>query len=107
MRIVHETFGRQTIDEFLYNTGPNSNKFSERYNCNNIEFYQPPKSELKEPTKEEKSLRDKMINEYPENFVEKLGLEDRIRVPPIKFEIDKRKAEQMRPTNHIKPYDVP
>ena len=26
---------------------------------------------------------------------------------PIKLEVDKRKAEQMRPTNHIKPYDVP
>ena len=48
-----------------------------------------------------------MINKYPESSVEKLGPGDRIKVPPIKLEVDKRKAKQMRPTNHIKPYDVP
>ena len=26
---------------------------------------------------------------------------------PLKLEVDKRKAEQMRPATHIKPYDVP
>ena len=80
----------------FYN-GPNSNKYSERYDCNNIESYQPPKSELKEPTKEEKSLWEKMINKCSENFVERLGPEDGIKVPPIKLKIEKRKAEQMRP----------
>ena len=44
-----------------------------------------------------------MINK----FVDKLGPEDRIRVPPIKLEVDRRRAEQIRPTNHIKPYNVP
>ena len=61
LRIIHETFGGQTIDEFLYNNGSNSNKYSERYNCNNIDYYQPPKSELKEPTKEEIPLIRKAI----------------------------------------------
>ena len=28
-------------------------------------------------------------------------------MPPIKLEVDKLKAEQTRPTNHIRPYDVP
>ena len=45
-----------------------------------------------------------MINKYPESFVKKLGPGYRIKVPPIKLKVEKRKAEQMRPTNHIKPY---
>ena len=40
---------------------------------------------------------EKIIDRYPENFVEKLGPEDWIKVPPIKLEIDKRKAEKMCP----------
>ena len=48
-----------------------------------------------------------MINKYPESFVKKLGPGDRIKVPPIKLKVEKRKAEQMHPTNHIKPYIVP
>ena len=75
--------------------------------CNDIQYYQPTKSELKEPTKEEKELRDMLVGKYSETFVDKLGPEDRISVPPIKLEVDKRKTEQMRPTNHIKPFDVP
>ena len=50
---------------------------------------------------------NKSIGKYYETFVEKLGPEDRIKVSPIKLEVDKRKAEQIRPANHIKPYDVP
>ena len=48
-----------------------------------------------------------MINKYPDPFVEKLGPEYRMSVRLIKLEIDKRKAEQMSPTNHIKPFNVP
>ena len=48
-----------------------------------------------------------MINKYPEIFVEKLGPNGRVNCKPIKLEVDKRKAEQMRPTNYIKPYDGP
>ena len=94
LKIVHETLGLQTIDEFLYNTGTIGNRYLERYNCNNIQFYQPTKIYLKEPTKEEKDLRDKLIGKNSETFVEKLGPEDRIRVPPIKLKVDQRTAEQ-------------
>ena len=62
LQIIHETFGSQTIDHYLFNIGTNSNKYSERYMCNNIEYYQSPKIELREPTKEEKSLREKIKN---------------------------------------------
>ena len=48
-----------------------------------------------------------VIRKYSDTFVDKLGKEDRVSVPPIKVEIDKRNAEQMCPVNHIKPYDVP
>ena len=104
--IIHKTFGNQTINEYLFNNGPSLNKYSERYMCNNIKYYKPAKDSLREPTKEEKSLREKMICKYPESFVEKLGPNDRVICKPIKLEVNKRKAEQMRPTNHIKPFDV-
>ena len=93
--IVHPTFGRQTINQF-------SSKYSERYQANSIQYYQPTKSDIKEPSKEEKELRENF-----EIFVEKLGKNDRISCPPVSLEVDPRKAEQMRPVNHIKPYDVP
>ena len=79
----------------LFNQHTIGNKYSERYNWNNIEFYKPTKSEIKEHSREEKELRDKLIKKYSDTFVDKLGTEDRIDVPPIKLEIDKRKAEQM------------
>ena len=45
LKIVHETFGLQTIDDFLYNTGPTiGNKYSERHTYNDIQFYQPTKT---------------------------------------------------------------
>ena len=90
MRIFHETFGLQTIDNLLFNQHTLGNKYSEKYNCNNIQFYQPAKSEIKEPSREENELRDKLIRKYSDTFVDKLGKEDRISVPPIKSEIDKR-----------------
>ena len=109
LRIVHPTFGRQTIDDFLYNTTGTTfkNKYSELCNCNSIQFYQPTKTVLKEPTEEERYLRDKLIGKYSETFVDKLGPEDRFKVPPIKLEVDRRPAEAVHPTNHIKPYNVP
>ena len=57
LRIIHPTFGRQTIDEFLYQTEhTNMNKYSDLYNCNNIKFshYTPPKPVLRDPCEEEK-----------------------------------------------------
>ena len=84
LKILNETFGLQTIDDFLYNNGTTiGNKYSERYNCKSIQFYQPTKTELKEPTKEEKDLRDKLIGKYSKTFLGKLGPEDRIKVPPL------------------------
>ena len=47
--------------------------------CNNIEYYQPAKNSVREPTKEEAMLREKMIKKFPENFVEKLGPIDRVK----------------------------
>ena len=75
--------------------------------CNNIEYYQPAKNSVREPTKEEAMLREKMIKKFPENFVEKLGPIDRVNCKPIKLEVDERKAEKMRHVSHIKPFDVP
>ena len=108
LKIIHPTFGRQTIDEFLYQSEHNTkNKYSDLYNCNNIQFYTPSKTVLRDPSKEEKQLREKLIDKFSSQFVDKLGPDDRLAVPPIKLEVDKLKEEQTRPTNHIKPFDVP
>ena len=55
--IVHPTFGRQTIDQF-------SSKYSERYQANSIQYYQPTKSDIKEPSKEDKELCEKRIGKF-------------------------------------------
>ena len=110
LKIMHPTFGKQTIDEFLYQTEhTNMNKYSDLYNCNSIQFsnYTPPKTVLRDPSKEEKQLRENLIDRFSSQFVDKLGPEDRLSVPPIKLEVDKLKEEQTRPTNHIRPFDVP
>ena len=63
LRIIHPTFGKQTIDEFLYQTEhTNMNKYSDLYNCNSIQFsnYTPPKTVLRDPSKEENELREKV-----------------------------------------------
>ena len=63
----------QTIDDFLYHYGPSiENKYLERYNCNSRKIFQPTKTELKEPTKKESDLRDKLIGKYSEALVEML-----------------------------------
>ena len=106
LRIIHKTFGSETIDEYLFNNGNKLNKYSERYMCNSIEYCQPAKKSVREPTKEEAKLREKMIKKFLDNFVDKLGPNDRVNCKPIKLEVDERKAEKMRPVSHIKPYDV-
>lgn len=70
---VHPTFGHQTIDRSLFNQYHISNTYSERYQANSIQYYQPTKSDIKEPSKEEKELREKLIGKFPDTFVEKLG----------------------------------
>ena len=37
LRIIHESFGSQTIDEYLFINGHFSNAYSERYMCNYVE----------------------------------------------------------------------
>ena len=63
----------------MFNNGNKLNKYSESNMCNNIEYYQPAKNSVREPTKEEAMLREKMIKKFPENFVEKLGPIDRVK----------------------------
>ena len=43
---------------------------------------------LREPFKGCKLLREKIINKYDNNFVTKLGPEDRMNVPPVKLVIE-------------------
>ena len=75
--------------------------------CNTVQYHQPAKNSIREPSEEEAKLRDKMIKKFPDNFVGKLGLGDRVNCKPIKLEVDERKAKMLRSVSHIKPYDVP
>ena len=72
LRIIHQTFGTETIDEYLFNNGNKLNsKYSECYTCNTVQYYQPVK------------LRNKMIKRFPNCFVDKLGPEDKVNCRPI------------------------
>ena len=75
--------------------------------CNTVQYHQPAKNSIREPSEEEAKLRDKMIKKFPDNFVDKLGPNDRVNCKPVVLEVDERKAEKMGPVSHIKPYDVP
>ena len=57
---VHPTFGHQTIDQFLFNQYHISNRYSEIYQANSIQYYQPTKSDIKEPSKKDKELCEKL-----------------------------------------------
>ena len=107
MAIIHPTFGKETIDDYLLKNENKSSKYSERYVCNSVQYYTPPKSSIREPSEGEAKLRDKMIRRFPNCFVDKLGPNDRVNCKPIKLEIDERKAEALRPVSHIRPFDVP
>ena len=108
LRIIHPTFGKETIDDYLLkNENKSYSKYSERYVCNSVQYYKPPKSSFREPSEEEAKLRDKMIKRFPNCFVDKLGPEDRVNCRPIKLEVDEREAEALRPVSHIGPFDVP
>ena len=48
-----------------------------------------------------------MIKRFLNCFVDKLGPEDRLNCKRIKLEVDERKAEALRPTSHIRPFNVP
>ena len=74
--IIHPTFGFETIDQFLCNK--NKNKYSEIYQVNSLQYYQPTNNDLKEPSEEETRLRDELIKKFPKNFVD-----DRLNVKSI------------------------
>ena len=108
LRMIHPTFGKETIDQYLFkNENKSYLKYSERYICNTDQYYKPPKNSVREPSEEEAKLRDQMIKRFPNCFVDKLGPGDRVYCRPVKLEVDERKAEALRPVSHIRPFDVP
>ena len=50
------------------------------------------KLQIKEPSKEHKKLRDEIVKNYSDNFVEKLGKHDRLKANPslLKLTIEKQ-----------------
>ena len=57
--IVYETFGLETIDDYVYKINMNKPSiYSTVYQVNSLKYYQPTKRELKEPSEEQKNLTD-------------------------------------------------
>ena len=74
--IIHETFGLETINDYVYKMNTNeSSNYSTVYQVNSLKYYQhqTTKMELKEPSEEGKHLRDELIKRFPKHFVDKLG----------------------------------
>ena len=59
---------------------------------------------LKEPSKECRKLKSEIINAWQDCFKEKLGPEDRMKVPPVKL---KMRNTEAKPNFCLKPYDTP
>ena len=51
------------------------------------------------------NLRDNILKNNHEVFKEKLGLEDRVKCPPVKLEIDH--SRNIKPVKNTKDFDVP
>ena len=59
---------------------------------------------LKEPSREFKKLKAEITKEWQDCFKEKLGPQDRMRVPPVKL---KMKNSEVKPSFCTRPYDTP
>ena len=59
--------------------------------------YKSSQAHLKKPSKQAQYLQNKLIEKHIDNFTEKLGKNDGLKVKPISLHIDNEK-----PTAHIK-----
>ena len=114
--LIHDTFGRETVTDFIHRNSThynisnsklnkikvkNINSMSQLYNKSNIStddlLGKIPSDCIK--------LREKILKIHKKNFKEKLGPEDRINHEPVKLKIDK--SREIKPVKHSKAYDIP
>ena len=72
-----------------------------------MEYYTKSKPDLKKPSKEAKTLQNKLISKHHHNFVDKLTKNDRLNVKPVELQVNPDKLKQTKPTTHFRPYDIP
>ena len=81
--------------------------YSSVYKVQTMEYYTKSKPDLKKPSKEAKTLQNKLISKHHHNFVDKLTKNDRLNVKPVELQVNPDKLKQTKPTTHLRPYDVP
>ena len=114
--LIHDTFGRETVTDFIHRNSThynisnsklnkikvkNINSMSQLYNKSNIST----DDLLGKIPSECIKLREKILKIHKQNFKEKLGPEDRINHEPVKLKIDKSRG--IKPVKHSKAYNIP
>ena len=108
MGLIHPTFPNQTVYDFLHTySNKNEKSYSSVYKAQTMEYYTKSKPDLKKPSKEAKTLQNKLISKHHHNFVDKLTKNDRLNVKPVELQVNPDKLKQTKPTTHLRPYDIP
>ena len=115
--LIHNTFGRETVTDYIYRNHATryniSNSKLIRNKCKNINSMSQLYSKshistddlLGKIPSECTKLREKILKIHKQNFKEKLGPEDRIKHEPVKLKIDKSRG--IKPVKHSKAYNIP
>ena len=92
--IIHQTFPEETVSDYLYKlTNKSSLAYSSLYSLQN-NIYSESKV-LKDPSKECRKLKEEIIGAWGDCLKDKLGPEDRMKVPPVKLKL---KSSEGRPS---------
>ena len=95
MGLIHPTFPNQTVYDFLHTySNKNEKSYSSVYKAQTMEYYTKSKPDLKKPSKEAKTLQNKLISKHHHNFVDKLTKNDRLNVKPVELQVNPDKLKQ-------------
>ena len=90
--IIHQSFPEETVSEYILKQNNKSSiAYSSLYNFQ-TDIYSESKV-LREPSKECRKLKDKIITDWGECFKEKLGPNDCMKVPAVKLTLRNRQAK--------------
>ena len=108
--LVHPNFPNETLSQYFLKMNKNKNTTKKPHyyaNKATTAIYEREglSHNLRDPTHLCMKLKEKIITKYKNNFKERLGPLDRMRVEPVNLEIDE--SRNITPVKHIRPFDVP
>ena len=101
--LIHQSFPSETVSDYMYRLNNKGfQAYSSLYSFQTQLFNES--TPLKEPSRECKKLKAEITKEWQDCFKEKLGPQDRMKVPPVKLKI---KNSGVKPNFCTRPYDTP